>query len=315
MHPTLHALPLLSRVVLVASFLSGPQAHAEAPTLTPEQERLVEAGLDERASQRDERALEHFQKAHALGHDARILAQIAFAEQALGRWVEGYGHLQDALAAHGHPWIEEHRALLVRELALLASHVARLEIVANVAGAELLVQGERAGWLPLGVPVVVLPGRVMVEARAQGYVSAVQSVDVDAAALSRVELKLLPRSGESEVGHAGERGQVALRERDPRWFYGVGVGGAAAAASLIPWLVASNELDALERCSSPANGCSDASFERRAHAVQRLDTTTNALLFTGLAVAVVSGALYWLLPHERRTSARSTVASAPGVRF
>ena len=51
-------------------------------------EHLIKQGVELRAKGKDAEALVLFQKAYAATPSPRALAQIALAEQALGRWIE-----------------------------------------------------------------------------------------------------------------------------------------------------------------------------------------------------------------------------------
>ncbi len=65
-----------------------------------------------------------------------ILAQIALAEQALGRFVVAEQHLLESLAAQD-SWIELHRATLGSALLVIQSRLSWLEITSNAPAAEL----------------------------------------------------------------------------------------------------------------------------------------------------------------------------------
>lgn len=79
-----------------------------APVRAQSAETLIDEGVQLREQGRDAGALERFQRAYAESRSARALAQVALAEQALGRWVDANAHLTEALAMGGE-WIETHR--------------------------------------------------------------------------------------------------------------------------------------------------------------------------------------------------------------
>src|SRR5262245_7061850 len=66
-----------------------------------EVEALIKSGVSLREQGKDEAALREFQRAHELSRAPRALAQIALAEQALGRWIDAEAHLEEALTAAG----------------------------------------------------------------------------------------------------------------------------------------------------------------------------------------------------------------------
>src|SRR5947209_3601580 len=72
----------------------------------------IRRGVDLRKQGRDMDALEEFRKAYAAARSPRALAQIALAEQALGRWVDAESDLDQALASKSDPWIRKNVATL-----------------------------------------------------------------------------------------------------------------------------------------------------------------------------------------------------------
>ena len=78
---------------------------AEARAQTSEPELLVKQGLELRREHRDGEALDTFRRAYAAAPTPRVRVQIAFAEQALGRWVDAEADLQKALASADDAWI------------------------------------------------------------------------------------------------------------------------------------------------------------------------------------------------------------------
>lgn len=152
---------------------------------------LVAEGIALRREGRDAEAAERFRAAHAIDGSARTLAQLALAEQGAGRWVDAERHLVAALAMDD-AWIAEHRAVLEAALATIRSHVGRLSVEANVQGAELFLDGERVGTLPIAEPLATEVGTHVVELRAPGHVPVQRSTEVRAGVLSRVTLAMVP---------------------------------------------------------------------------------------------------------------------------
>jgi tetratricopeptide (TPR) repeat protein len=153
-------------------------------------EALIERGVELRKTGDDRTALEVFARAFACSGSARAQAQMALAEQALGRWIDAHQHLRAALDAAHDPWIREHTAALTESLAEIASRLGRLEVTANVAGAELSVDGRRVGRTPLSDAIYAVVGESVVILSAPGYFDLARRVTVDAGSLSRVSLHL-----------------------------------------------------------------------------------------------------------------------------
>src|SRR5947207_7959859 len=126
--------PLRFAIVTMAASLYGlTSAHGEPRTETNE---LVAQGIQLRRQHEDAAAPDAFRRAYAIDHSPRTLAQMALAEQALGRWRDAERNLEEALRATSDPWIERNRDALLAELTDLGHHLGRLDIEANAPGAE-----------------------------------------------------------------------------------------------------------------------------------------------------------------------------------
>src|SRR5437868_5348964 len=131
---------------------------------------FIERGIELRKEHRDAEALEEFRRAEAIRPTAKIKAQIALAEQAIGRWVEAERDLQAALVASDDRWIASRAAALRGSLEAIRQHLGTLVVKANVDGAELWLNGERLGELPMN-RLRAPSGTVHIEVRAKGYES------------------------------------------------------------------------------------------------------------------------------------------------
>jgi hypothetical protein len=112
--------------------VAAPEASAQA---------LVDQGLELRRAREDSAALATFERAYQLRQSPMILAQIALAEQALGRFVAAEAHLLESTTS-GDPWIEQRRPALETALRAIQSRLGWLEVSANVSEAELWLDGE-----------------------------------------------------------------------------------------------------------------------------------------------------------------------------
>jgi PEGA domain-containing protein len=153
---------------------------------------LIKHGLELRRQQRDAEALEEFRRAYAARPTARAMAQIAFAEQALGKWVEAERDLQVALAERDDPWIAHNLPLLQRGLSTIEGHLGWLEIAADVSPADLWINGVDLGVQTFPRRLLVEAGSVDVELRAPGYETARRITSVDAGGSSHETIHLVP---------------------------------------------------------------------------------------------------------------------------
>jgi hypothetical protein len=175
-----------SAVLLLLVLLVPAVAGAETPA------ELTKRGLELRRERRDAEALADFRRAYAIEPAPRTLAQIALAEQALGRWADAEADLQSALGAAADPWIAAHGHDLSTGLTAIQSHLGALVVEADVAGAEVLVNGAHAGVLPLAGPLRVEAGTAVVEVRAEGYASARRMTSVEPGGSAREVVHLVP---------------------------------------------------------------------------------------------------------------------------
>jgi hypothetical protein len=166
-----------------------------APAAEPTSEAdLIRRGVAEREQGHDQVALELFRQAFERYHTPRAQAQLGLACQALGRWSEADEHLSAALGAGSDPWIGNNRKALEQALAVIGQHVGTVEVMSNVPGTEILVDGRLVGALPLRRPLRLSGGTSMLQARADGYVPSQRPVTVVPGQLSRESFTLLPVS-------------------------------------------------------------------------------------------------------------------------
>jgi hypothetical protein len=153
---------------------------------------LIKQGVESRRRRDDAGALASFQKAYELHHSPRAAAQIGLAEFALGRWVDAEGHLEEAVSASSDPWIAKNGAVVRDALSRVQGHLGDLEIMGSPAGAEIVIEGQVRGRLPLGKPIRTPLGECRFEVRASGYLSLGRTVQITAEQLTRETLNLSP---------------------------------------------------------------------------------------------------------------------------
>jgi hypothetical protein len=157
----------------------------------PAASALIEQGLDLRQAHRDADALALFEKAEALSPTPRGRAQVALAEQALGRWVKAEGDLRAALAVKNDEWIESRRIVLEKALAAIGSHLGDVDLVGATTG-EVFIDGE-----PMADPDArghfrLEAGRRTLEVRAPAMYPISRILDVLPGEVVRVEVTQRP---------------------------------------------------------------------------------------------------------------------------
>jgi len=173
-------------LLTIAFLTTGARADAD-------DDALVERGLKLRRDRRDAEALALFRQAYDARPAPRTRAQIALAEQALGKWVDAERDLLLALDAADDPWISSHRQTLDKALATIGKHLGTLVAEANAPAAELWLDGAQVGKLPIG-QLRVAAGPAKLEARAKGYEPATRSIEIapGATVKERFDLTAIP---------------------------------------------------------------------------------------------------------------------------
>jgi hypothetical protein len=187
------------------------------PALAEDADALIKQGVELRRAGRDQEALEQFRRANEIAPSPHALAQIALAEQALGRWPEAEADLTRALSVSQDPWVVKNRTTLEKSLADMGEHLGSLDVLGEPAGAEVVVQGRVAGKLPLAQPVRVTAGSVVFEVRGPDYLPVTRTVTVAAGQLTRESVTLLhvPRPAGGVVSQAVPEQPPALKPLPP----------------------------------------------------------------------------------------------------
>lgn len=152
-------------------------------------EEFGRRGLEARRRGDDQGALPLLQQAYRLSKAPRASAQLGFCHQALGQWVEAEARLLEALRTESDPWVHKNLAVLQKAIGFVKAHIARIEVVGEPPGAEVLINGNLAGRLPLDAPVRVPEGEVSAELRVQGRIVATRSFRVEGAHYQKVVLR------------------------------------------------------------------------------------------------------------------------------
>lgn len=189
------------------------QPPAAASDASSKADALIREGVQLRRQKRDAEALERFERAHRLTPSPRALAQIGLAELAISRFDVAEAHLREALDRPD-AWVLHNRATLERSLNAAGAHLGSLTVSSNVEDAELWLNGQRTGALPLG-PQRVLAGNVRVELRRGSGERAERALAVAAGAAHHVHMDFVraqnrPRKARASAGVSAERaGELA----------------------------------------------------------------------------------------------------------
>jgi len=177
-------------VCLVAPTWHAPFDGGRADAATESETTIISRGVALRKEGDDLGACDVFHQAYEQFHSARAAGQLGLAEQALGRWAEAEAHVREALRSPNDPWVRKNHDTLSHDMLIITAHVARLEILGQPEGAEIVVNGRAAGRLPLASPVTTSVGEVDLEARAPGFQPEVRKMTLTGGQYQRVVIRL-----------------------------------------------------------------------------------------------------------------------------
>lgn len=238
-----------------------------------------------------------------------IAANLGECEMRLGKYREAAEHL--AISLRLAPPSDPQRQRTAANFAAVKAKIGTLVLKASPDGAEVFVNGQRAGEAPLPDPIFVEPGRVKVRVRNEGYAS--WEKELDLAAGQEVPLDVtLEKSAPvpSASATATTIPPPPPRSRIPALVLG---GAAIVSAAVGAGLLAGSraEYDKAVQLGEEIRGAGTtckagaAGFDARCAQVESAANSSNALKaggIVGLAVAGAAGAgalLYLLWPAPK----------------
>jgi hypothetical protein len=139
---------------------------------------VIKKAVGLRREGKDREALAELQQASASGKQPRLSVQIGLAEQALGLWVAAERDLKEGLAHPTDTWIKKNRRALDESLGFIVNHLATLDVWGTPEGAEVSVNGESLGALPLAGPQRVPGESLRLVVKAKGFESLTKTLEM-----------------------------------------------------------------------------------------------------------------------------------------
>ena len=292
---------------------------------------LIRKGLDLRQKGQDEEALKEFRRAYELSKSARALAQIALAEQALGRWLEAENYLTEALKHTEDSWISHNKKSLNQALNDIQGHLGSLELPGEAKEGTVKVDGVQIAILPLTVPLRVTAGSIALEVQAPGYLPIVRTVVVPARGLAREPLvfvalppaaKPLPPQENPPPQLAG--GTVTPKEEKPQaqpsnWGTGRTVGvifGVAALGSLGTGIAFHLTHESRAKSYNDNKSCNPVATGSNCQSLYDDVNSAEYIAIAGyVGAAVLGGVATYLLISGPSAPADKVAAAETGLRF
>lgn len=303
---------LVFPALLLASALAASPV-AAAPDPAASEDELIDRGIALREARNDAAALDTFRQAYNLKQGAHALAQVALAEQALGRWVDAEADLTKALSRADDAWIQRNQVLLRQALVEIQGHLGTLELTGGVPGAQVLVNGVSAGTLPLAKPLRVNAGKATLEVRAANYLPSAHTVTVPRQGTAHETVALVPAALAATPSTSVGRGDT---DEKPGWRPRTKVGLAVGAAAVVSAAVGTTFLFVRESRANDFNeaGCGTAALTSRCSSLRDDEKSAVTWAVTGLVGAAVLGGvsaylLWWPSPPPASVAQRGTFSS------
>ena len=310
------------RTILGILLLLGAPAVArgaeEDDQVDPATQDLVQQGIQLRRSGKDEAALRAFLDAEARSPSSvRVLLHVTAAAQATGRWLLAHQYLQKAAQHRSDPYYQRHLVSVQAVENAVAQRVGQLRVIGAPSGAEVLVNGEVVGTLPMDGPRTLEVGSYLLEVRKLGYFSVRRPFEIVGGTHLSQEAVELTRAAPTRdaAGEARASGSAKPSSEAPaghstsplraRWvtFALAGTSVALLATSGVAFVIREREADRWnddDRCLDGANPsltrqqlCGDNRSD--AKTAERVGIVTG-VLGVGLGGAALA---HWLLTSER----------------
>jgi tetratricopeptide (TPR) repeat protein len=206
-------------------------------------EQFLRLGIALRRWNKLDEAAQAFQRAFDADPRPKTQALLGLTLRQLQRWQLADKHLRAALMTSGDPYVEKERENLENSLRVVEGYLGGLAISGGEVGAEVLIDGQRVGNLPM--PALKLPsGTVTVELRAHGFHPLIRRVVIPkgSVALEMVKMtSLRPPPVEVPRARPGEEGWRSTSPRRIAAWVTLGTGAAFILSAAIAQGVSNKE--------------------------------------------------------------------------
>ena len=135
-------------------------------------------------------ALVEFKRAYEISKDWHILFNVAQAAFQTQNYALALNTFQQYLTEGGAGIAKDRKKFCDGEIEKLKGRVAKLEIVANVSGADVLVDDEKVGVTPLAEPLVVSQGKRKITLTLAGRIPETRTIELAGRDSQRLEFQL-----------------------------------------------------------------------------------------------------------------------------
>lgn len=178
-------------------------AHAQE---SAEVEAILKRGIQLRREGQDEAALAVFQQAEAQAPTSvRVLLHVATAAQAASKWLLADEYLRKADQHSSDPYYVKYRSEIEEVKNITAQRVGHFRAVGEPSGAEVSLNGQVVGTLPMEKSKTLEAGTYVLEVSKPGFYRLRRPLSVPGGVLTRETVELNERTGPdpAEGGAAG----------------------------------------------------------------------------------------------------------------
>jgi hypothetical protein len=243
------ALLLAIVVVLGGNVTWSSSASADE---SPSTEALIQRGIQLRRTGDDEAALAVFLQAESESPTSvRVLLHIVTAAQAAGKWLMANEYMQRVSQDKNDAYYRRHRSSIEQVEAAITQRVGQFQALGAPEGAEIRLNGEAIGKLPMAEPKSLETGTYVMEVVSPGFYNLRRPISITGGVLTREAVELRERKAEAlDASGAAGAGAGGMRERPEEWWHKswvtwtlAGVGLATAAVSATAFIIRERQAD------------------------------------------------------------------------
>ncbi|MGA2447317.1 MAG: PEGA domain-containing protein [Polyangiaceae bacterium] len=298
----------------------------------PGLDEAISRGISLRRAGNDEAALAVFLDVEKRDPTSvRVLLHISTAALAIGKWVMAYNYLQKASAHKDAPYYQRHLAAIENVARTIGERVGQFRVRGSPAGAEVRLNGEIVGLLPMNVSAVLETGLYTLEVSRPGYFSVRRPITITAHELAQEEIDLRDETSKEGRSVVEPNAAIARTQADSapaqpwiraRWVTWTLAGAAVVLGTTSGIAFAVREQKANEwNDSGPGSPCLSQTNPQMTRGQicgstrDTIDVAQGIGIGTGIAAVGFAGAavIHWALTSRSGYGSEGTTASSDPV--
>lgn len=194
---------LLVALALIASTFSFSNVSSAADE-SPAVEALIQRGIQLRRTGDDEAALAVFLQAESEApNSVRVLLHVVTAAQAAGKWLMAEEYMRRVNRDKEDAYYRRHRVSIEGVEAAINQRVGQFQALGAPEGAEIRLNGEPFGKLPMPDPRSLETGTYVMEVVSPGHYNLRRPITVTGGVLTRESVELRVRPADAPVDLTG----------------------------------------------------------------------------------------------------------------